>query len=230
MIVVPSRAGTDVHELAAPFVAGRLSGAELERFEEHLLACPSCQQEVALGLEIRAAGSSVRGAPRRWAIPALVAAAAALALFIIPPTSDRTAIANLGQVEAAPVYLGIAVRGDEENARFDAAMRAYQRGDHAAALRDLRTAPALETPPALFFRGASELMLRRDQEAAATFTQLLALGDSPYHEEARFYRAKALLRRGEATAALRDLRAISDPGLMSRALALADSVEAAIPR
>ena len=77
-----------------------------------------------------------------------------------------------------------------------------------------------------FFLGASALMIDADSLALAAFDALLALGESPYHDEGRYYRAKAWLRAGEAERALDDLRGIRDPALRAQADALADSIGA----
>ena len=59
--------------------------------------------------------------------------------------------------------------------------------------------------------------------------RVIALGDTPYRAEAAYYRAKALLRAGDADAALRELEiAVADVGVIGeQAAALADSVRTA---
>jgi len=58
------------------------------------------------------------------------------------------------------------------------------------------------------------------------YESVIALGDSPYLAEARYYLAKALLRSGDTEAALRELRAVpaADTAVAASASALADSV------
>jgi hypothetical protein len=230
--------------LAARFVAGTLAGEMLERFEEHLLLCTDCQAEVALGLKIRAAGrdavtSSVgakrRIAFRRWAWPAIgVAAAAALAIWV-PATGDRAAMRALGGVSAAPVYLGVAVRTSDLatngfDSAFDDAMASYLRGawDEAfVALRAVAERPDAGdgAAPARFFAASAALMSGDSENAEVEFARLLASPESAYHDDARFFRAKALLRLGRASDAISALRAVRDPALEPRARALSDSVE-----
>jgi len=111
---------------------------------------------------------------------------------------------------------------------FDAAMVAYGDGAYAAAARGLVRALAagVDSAPAVFFLGASELMTGRPDDAATAFRRVLALGDTPYRAEAHYYLAKALLRKGKAGPALRELRAVppGDFPIAESAAALADTV------
>lgn len=210
-------------------MAGTLAGEDLERFEVHLLECALCRSEVELGMSIRAAGklAPVRRGPR-WVLPAVsLAAAAAVTLFVLRPESDRTRFESLGEVLAPPVYLGIPVRADEREARFDAAMQAYNVGDYARAIDQLNIlAGELNAAPVHFFRGASAMMIGSDSLALAAYEALLDLTESPYHDEGRYYHAKVSLRRGLAARARADLRAIRDPAMRAQADALADSIGA----
>jgi hypothetical protein len=222
-----THANADAAGWAARFVAGKLDGEELERFEVHLLGCEACRTEVELGMSLRAAGFAPRAVARRWAWRVAGLAAAAVVLFVLFPRggADVARFAPLGALETPPVYLGIPVRADERDARFDAAMQSYRAGDFSRAADSLGAlAAAVDAPPVHFFLGASALMIGADSLALAAFDALLALGESPYHDEGRYYRAKAWLRAGEAARALDDLRAIGDPALRAQADALADSI------
>lgn len=222
--------------LAARFVAGKLAGDDLDRFEAHLLECAVCRTETGLGMSVRAAGSAAgsaaerapRARPVRWAWGAIgLAAGAALALFLPWSGSDTARFASLGAVAAPPVYLGIPVRADERDERFEAAMQAYQVGHYARAMAALGAlAPAVAAPPVHFFLGASAMMTGADSVALAAYDALLDGPESPYHDEGRYYRAKVSLRVGLAARALDDLRAIRDPVLRPQADALADSIGA----
>jgi hypothetical protein len=226
-VTTPISHSAIAHEgLAARFVAGTLTGDSIDRFDAHLLECPQCQAEVALGMKLRAAGGDAfrdlpLGAPsrvnvRRWALPLAAVAAATVLFFVAPARGNRAALRALGAVPTAPVYLGVAVRADAAadtsfDAAFEAAMSEYGReswGDALAALDALaeRSASADDVAPVRFFAGAAALMLDDAARAEAEFGALLALADSPYHAEARFYRAKALLRLGRGAEATRELR------------------------
>jgi hypothetical protein len=245
-VTTPISHSAIAHEgLAAGFVAGTLGTAERERFEDHLIECPQCQAEVALGLRIRAVGEpSLRAAPlavpqpgtRRWMLPLVGVAAAAVIIAVLPPRGDRAALTALGGVPVAPVYLGVSVRAASDaaestfDASFDDAMAAYQRAEWRVAFDALsalsQRSDAREASVMVhFFAGAAALMLDDAARADAEFATLLALADSPYHAEARYYRAKALLRLGRGREATRELRAVRDAELAPRAAALADSIE-----
>lgn len=218
--------------MAARFVAGTLTGDELERFEEHLLECAACANEVRLGMTIRAAGPGPRARRPRllWTAVGL-AAAAALVVLVPRATSDRssdtTRFLALGAVATPPIYLGIPVRADERHERFDAAMQAYRVGDYRRAFEDLRSlSTVLDAPPLHFFLGASAMMMGADSIALAAYDSLLAARPSPYHDEGHYYRAKVALRFGLSARALADLQQVRDPILRSQADALADSIRA----
>jgi hypothetical protein len=71
--------------LVERYIAGRLSDAtELTGFEAHLVACPRCQDELRLGLAVRAALASPRArrAPWRW-LGAGVAIAASIGTLLL---------------------------------------------------------------------------------------------------------------------------------------------------
>src|SRR5437762_1059740 len=126
---------------------------------------------------------------------------------------------------------GPGVRGDSLLAL---AMKAYddRRYDAASAGLTGALAAGTDSAPAEFFLGAALLMLDRPEAAAETFGRVIALGDTPYLGEARFYRAKALLRQGNGAAALSELHAVasSSSAVSGWARALADSVESRMRR
>lgn len=234
-------------ELAERYVAGRMGEAERVAFEDHFVTCAECQRDVRFMGAVRAAivasGATDAtpprvtmpaggvAAPRRrravWAGAAIAGGMAAVAIFALLPSSAVTA---LGTVDAAPPYLGIAVRGTpgRGEAVFDAAMKDYAAGRYAAATRGLQSALAAgeDSLPTEFFGGASLLFGGDARGAAAAFGRVVARGDSPYRDEAQWYAAKALLRLGESRDALAALRAHTpnDPAVAARLSALADSI------
>jgi len=111
---------------------------------------------------------------------------------------------------APPPYAPAALRGpnDEAGAKFDAAMRLYVKGDYAGALKGLEAAVALEpnAPQYAFFLGVCHLLTERTDPAVAELQKAIAIGESPYLEEAHFYLAKARLRQGEIAAAREELQ------------------------
>ena len=86
---------------------------------------------------------------------------------------------------------------DEATTRFLSGMGHYRKADYGAAVTDLRAAAALDSEAShiRFFLGISQLMVGQDAAASKGFRATMALGDTPYLEDAHFYLAKALLRR-----------------------------------
>ena len=129
-----------------------------------------------------------------------------------PASPPVVALSVLARVEPPP-YVPLTLRGgrDEAAEAFDAAMRLYAAGDYAGAIPGLRAAADLnpEAPRTLFFLAACLLLTDDTGAAADGFERAIALGDSPYLEDARFYLAKARLRQGRVTAARDELRQVA---------------------
>jgi tetratricopeptide (TPR) repeat protein len=227
------------------YASGRLPAPETAVFEEHLLTCDQCQAELMLAVAVREAlpeaeseGTDEEPAvPRRlpWmriAAGLTLAAAATVALLMIPSDRVSDEIAGLGRVTQPPVYLGVPVRQApaRPDSAFGAAMSAYALGDYTDAVTGLEDALASGAGPvpAEFFRGASLLMLDRPADAELAFSAIIEAGESPYLGEAHYYRAKALLSLGRVDEAQRELRAAmsADSDIAKSATALADSLEA----
>ncbi len=239
---------TSCDEFVAGFVieryaAGQLSESETVAFEEHLLECDRCQQELTLAVAVREAlpeAEAKRSDPgwkrRPWTRAgmgfALAAAAVIAAVLILPIGSVSGPIAELGRVTQPPIYLGVPVRQApaRPDSVFNAAMSAYAMGDYseAAAGHEVALAAGADPAPSQFFRGASLLMLDEPAWAADAFEAVIAAGESPYLAEAHYYRAKALLRLGDSDQAISELTAVgeSPEEVSAAARALADSVEA----
>lgn len=124
------------------------------------------------------------------------------------PPAARPSLADLARVEP-PRYAPGRLRGveDEATARYQEAMTRYQQRDYAAATAGLSAAARLdpEAPHIAFFLGVSHLMMDRPEAAVEALRRTIALGDSPYTEEARFFLAKAHLQTGDIDAAKREL-------------------------
>jgi hypothetical protein len=111
-----------------------------------------------------------------------------------------------------PPYNAPVLRGTENEARklFQAAMTHYLAGAHTRAVEGLRSATAKDprAADAGFFLGVSLLLTKQTQAGITELKRTIALGDTPYLEEAHFYLAKGLLQAGDASAASRELRAM----------------------
>jgi anti-sigma factor RsiW len=215
------------------YVAGKLTEAEAAELEAHYLTCARCQGDVRLAAAIR--GAPVERSRRPvavWGGLGLAVAAGLAAILLLAPHRPAPELVRLGDVLEPPVYLGIPVRAAPArgDSIFEAAMAAYAARQYDAAAAGLGAALAagVDSVPAEFFRAASLLMTKRNEDAAAGFTRVIALGESPYLPESRYYLAKALLRRGLAREAVRRLHEIgvANRELHILATALADSIEA----
>lgn len=222
----------------------RLAEAIREALLEDESGAEADDEEAESTAPAAAAAGGSDGAAVRGELPAWLRTAAALALAIslvlmaivlIPSGDVDPELAELGRVVQAPVYLGTSIRAPEArpDSLFADAMDAYVAEDYAAAVDGLRATLAAggDEPPVHFFLGASLLMLDRPEEAIDAFAAVEASGDSPYVDEARFYRAKALLSEGEAEEALEFLQGVvgSDSPVAGHAAALVDSVRAVMP-
>jgi tetratricopeptide (TPR) repeat protein len=125
-----------------------------------------------------------------------------------PARQPVVALSVLARVEP-PVYIPLTLRGprDEAAEKFDAAMRRYADGDFAGALPGLASAARLnpKAANAVFFLAVCQLLTDRPEDAVEGFQRTIALGESPYLEEAHFYLAKTRLRQGDVAAARQEL-------------------------
>jgi|SRR5579859_2546516 len=213
------------------YVAGRLSDpGELIEFEAHLLTCARCRDELTLAMAVRREfGNTNAGTRKKLGVGIGLAAAAGIAALLLLPES-HSALKNLGLVATPPVYLGVSVRATPAagDSVFGAAMDAYTGGEYDRATRQLRQVLAMgaDSTPALFFLGASEMELGHLSASQDAYQHVIALGDSPYQAEARFYLAKIQLRLGDGPGAISELMRIPpDAGIAGHATALVDSVQ-----
>lgn len=131
------------------------------------------------------------------------------------PAGPATAVdvADLAKIEP-PKYQPLKFRGtaDEATLRFQSGMGRYQRADYRAAAAELEAAATIapDAPHIRFFLGICRLMLGNDDAAIAQFQATIAIGDSPYLEEARLYLAKAYLRRKQLGAAEMQLKKLTE--------------------
>jgi len=203
--------------IAESYLLGRLDEPDREAFEEHLVACAACADELAGLYTLKAelqrsreqivADAAVR--PRTWHRPWVLAVAAAVLavaaglgvwMRLQPASGPRPELAALAAIEP-PAYAPMRLRGSEDEAarRFRVAMELYAAGDWNGALPGLRAAAALdpEAPQIAFYLGACALLAGETDEAIAELERTAALGDTPFLEEARFLLAKAHLRNGD---------------------------------
>jgi hypothetical protein len=128
-----------------------------------------------------------------------------------PVVSQKSSLAELTRVQPPP-YQPLKLRGlaDEATTRFLSGMEHYRKADYGAAVKDLRAAAALDSEAShiRFFLAISQLMVGQDAAGIEGLRVTIALGDSPYLEEAHFYLAKALLRQKNVNAAQTELKTV----------------------
>lgn len=225
---------------AERYVAHRMAAPEAAAFEDHFVTCAECQDEVRFASAIiaglphtQAATPGPRAARRmasRFWIGAGLAIAAGLATFMILRSGPQSELVALGAVREPPMYLGIPVRsaGAQRDSLFEVAMESYATRRYTAAATGLRAALAAgeDSVPAQFFLATSLLLDSRASEAVDEFQRVLSHGATPYSAEARYYRAKALLRLGRGADAEAELARLTaaDGAVHDMGKALADSI------
>lgn len=130
-----------------------------------------------------------------------------------PPQPDHVATAPDYRDLAAispPRYQPSSLRGRGASPELEAAMNRYASGDYAGAAAALDAVLRREPThlQALFYGGVSALLAGRHEDGVARLQKVIAAGDTPYLEEARFYLAKAYLQRGDVEAAERELERV----------------------
>jgi tetratricopeptide (TPR) repeat protein len=123
------------------------------------------------------------------------------------PPASMPSIELLARVEPPPFVASRLRSADEVTARFNEAMAHYQRQNWAAAIPGLQAASKLDPEAAhiAFFLGASQLLNGQSRLAIAELRRTIALGESPFLEEAHFYLAKAHLQTRNVDEAIKEL-------------------------
>lgn len=111
-----------------------------------------------------------------------------------------------------PAYAPTVLRGtqDEAGREFRTAMKRYRQGDYTRAVVALRAVAKLnpKDPGVLFFLGVSHLLAGQTDDGIAVLQQCVALGDTPYLEEAHYYLAEGFLGKSDLAAARRELEEV----------------------
>lgn len=242
-------------ELAERYLRGSLSEEDATWYEDHFFACESCFAELkaleALQLELARTRHAVQAQARvSRPIPWMAAAAAVLvlasgaALYLtrggasLPEAGSRTEgpmLAELARIEP-PRWTPTRLRGADSEAgrRFREAMELYAKGERSAALPALREASRLDPQAShvSFYLGACALLAGHRAEAVDSLRRVVALGETPFLEESRFYLAKAYLGGGDIAAARTELQATVKLGgpRLDEARKLLEEVETIRPR
>ena len=213
------------------FCRGDLDEARSEAIREHLAGCAPCVElarDARAFIEAVVPSAEVRPYRRWLAVAAALLVAAAAGLWMNrqrpaapAPVPTKAAaprpsnpwrdlpVAAATFLPASPedelVYRS---EGEPAGGEFTEAMAPYAKGDYRAA--DAGLALFLEKHPghtdASFYRGVSLLMLGRPEEARPLLASAASAKRAP--AEARWYLALALVKSGDAAAALRELDAV----------------------
>ncbi len=219
------------------YLSGDLPEVERDAFEAHYFECAACFGELQNHRLLRTALRQRAGAIRterterpQWLWMATVAAAAllvcalvwqtrphaatispALAVLNSSPTGPSLKPANeppfmlLARVEP-PIYAGAHLRGAGDDREFSAAMKLYSAGNYSGAIAGLQ--PLADSAAASFYLGISYAMSGEPAQAERAYRAVIAQGDTPYLEVARFYLAKALLVQQDAKGSASELRKV----------------------
>jgi tetratricopeptide (TPR) repeat protein len=132
-----------------------------------------------------------------------------------PAVDPDRELEQLARVDPPP-YDPLTLRGAQDPAttRFLRGMDAYRQADYSGAVTELRAAAELDPDAAhtRFFLGISQLLSGDETGAVEQLRATIALGDSPYLEEAHLYLAKAFLRQKNIAAADTQLKQLTALG------------------
>lgn len=216
-------------DTAACYSANTLNAADTDAFEQHLLTCQSCRNEVLLASLVRSELSTQSRRLNPWAIGAGLALAASFALVMI--RSSGNSLESLGRVASAPGYNGIAVRGTTEatDSLFALAMKSYQARDYPKSAKQFATARSAgaDSVTTTFFAGIGHIMAGDAAGAATELRRSAAMSHSGYTSESHYYLAKAFLTLGKREDAMRELAmaAEGESAIQASARLLADSIK-----
>ena len=219
-------------EIAEEYVLGRLDEDRQAAFEDHYFDCAACLALVQGVQEARAqlAVQEPDSRRRHWRRAAAVLAAAAVIILAVrvgqhtwsgrnleaPPSTasprgDVALPAPPLPIELPP-YSPPRLRAVPTEAQrvFRAAMTSYSTGDCASAMPGLQRALAIDETfaQARFYLGVCELHDGRVDAASADLQRVIAVGESPYLEDAHFFLAHARLRQGDGDGARREFQRV----------------------
>lgn len=210
------------------YLKGTLDPDLRDEFENHYFECETCLamlQTVQTIQPVLAAmpPPAIAKRPARLLAWIGLAAAATVAVVLLtwpkadsnrvvalPPAAETAPGALLlSEIQPAP-YAPVLFRDGSASAgpSFAAAMGLYQEGRWESAAQALvKATPA--TPAAVHFSGVSFLLAGQTAAAMAALDKVIALGsNSPFEEEARFYRGQALLLTGRVPEARQELERV----------------------
>lgn len=222
-------------DAAQQYVAGTLPRADVEAFEEHLLACGRCRSDVRAGAAVRIALSAEPAGAVRRASPVHIwrrrtifaAAAAAAAVLVIALVNRESRVARLGAIDP-PAFVSGALRAPADSATdlVDRGMAAYAARDFAGAAALLSRAAAVDSSAGVAFHlGVALLMQNENERALESLLRARRPAGNAYADEALFFAVKALIRQRQTDSALALIRSAPRDGPIGAHMrALGDSI------
>ncbi|MEM7571298.1 MAG: hypothetical protein AAF433_00305 [Bacteroidota bacterium] len=166
------------------------------------------RQRLKAELSSKEAKASIRRRlrPLSWAATVLLAA---LALWFFWPTAAPDGPALFAEhFKPLPNALSPTIRGQEDQVPLDQALMFYDGGNYAEALQQFSDIPEAELPPGgLMYRGLSYLGVKDWNNAIKDLARAEA---GPYQLSASWYRALAILAKGDIDEARNRLKTIRD--------------------
>lgn len=215
--------------LVERYLQGALDPQLRDDFELHYFACESCLAQLQAVQAIQPILASTPPAPLRRARPVLpwigLAAAAAVTVVLLSWPKQASAPAPVAAVpspapgplllsEIRPAPYSPTLFRDGAGSpppELAAAMRQYQdrQWRNAAQALALLSRESPPNPVALHFAGISHLLAGNTEAALDALDRVIILGqNTPFEEEARFYRAQALLLGRRLPEARQELQGI----------------------
>jgi tetratricopeptide (TPR) repeat protein len=138
--------------------------------------------------------------------PVVVAPPSSPSLHPAPPTLASTAASKLADL-ALPAFTAPNLRGESQNASFEAGMKDYAGGNCRGAIASLEQVPAENAAAraAEFYSGACQMHIGNLTGAATLLRKVAEVGDSPQQEAALYELAQIALADNDLATAHRYL-------------------------
>ena len=219
-------------DVAEDYVLGRLDESRRQAFEDHYFECAACLAHVRALQDLREALAAPAAAPARRNLRTagvILAAAAVLVLAVrtghelwsdrqeaVSSPAARDVVLGAPPAPALrvelPPYTPARLRAVPSDAQrlFRDAMTNYTVTNCAGAIEGLRRAVAADGAytQARFYLGACELHTGAVDEAATNLQRVVAAGESPYLEDARWFLAQTHVKQGDLEAARQELERV----------------------
>jgi tetratricopeptide (TPR) repeat protein len=211
------------------YLDGTLAEEKQETFELHYFECNECYTQLRVAERLHSKEvpivTGAKSASPAWRLlwnwkPAAALAmilAAVISFQVMNNSGHKTALFQVADVPA-PVYFQTETRDApsapavlESTAVFGRAMDYYNKKDYPRTLELLKPMKSsAANPKVTFFKGVCYLYTGGYDEAVRAFDVIIEDMNPSYYDEAFYYKAIALLRKGDETQALAQLRHLAE--------------------